>query len=172
MRVRISTPAPPGISNLRQLSMRTWRPKVLLKPLVTHTRSASRRTQTCPSPVDGSWPTTTPRLRLFGPATSPALGKVSTTTEPVSQLQPNAQRSLALTLTSSGSKLVTPTSKRLRSSQAKYGLPYPARNSSTTSALHSTGWVKALMRHLLSPSSGILHNTGKPPTHLSLMIIN
>lgn len=140
------------------------RQRALPSLLGMRTRPMLRRTPISPSPVAVPWRTITPKHLLCGHVIARALARDSTTTPQGSLLRPSARRSLLLTRTFSGLKPVTQMSRRPESWPAKCGRRTPARSLSTTSALHSIGWDKDLMRLPSSPLFGILPSKGKPNT--------
>lgn len=135
--------------------------RVLPSLLGMRTRPSSRKILIFPSLVAVRWRTITPKHLLSGHVIARAPARDSTTTLQGSLLRPSARRSLLLTRTFSGLKLVTQMSRRPERWPAKSGQRTQARSLSTTSALRSTGRDKDLMRLPSSPLSGILPSKGK-----------
>lgn len=147
--------------------------RALPRLLGMHTRPMSRRTPIFPSPVAVPWQTITPRHLLYGHVIARALARDSTTTPRDSLLRPSVLRSSPLTQIFSGLRPVTQMLRKLELWPAKCAQRTQARSLSTTSALHSTGWDKDLMRLRSSPLSGILLSKGKLSiTPLSLRSTN
>lgn len=141
--------------------------------LGTRTRPLLRRILIFPSRVAVPWQTITPKHLLCGRVIAPAPARDSTTTPQGSLLRRSARRSSLLMQIFSGLKLVTQMSRRPEHSPAKCGRRTQARSLSTILALHSTGWVKDLMRLRSSPLSGILLSKGKlNTTSISLRSTN
>lgn len=140
--------------------MPTSRPKAPPNPPGRRTRARSRSTQTCPFPAEGPWRTTTQRPPSSGPATAPVPGRDSTITAPASPLPPRERASSHLTPISCGLKPATRTSLRQPSWLETCAAHSQARNSSTTWARRSTGWVRASTRLPSSHSSGISPRMG------------
>lgn len=125
------------------------------------TRPLLRRILIFPSLVAVPWQMITPKHLLCGRAIARVPARDSTTTPQGSLLRPSARRSSLLTQIFSGLKLVTQMSRKLERWPVKCGRRIQARSLSTILALHSTGWVKDLMRRRSSPLSGILLSKGK-----------
>jgi hypothetical protein len=142
--------------------MPTSSPREPRNHLAMATRPMSRVTPTSRSPVVEHWQMITPKPPLSGHATARAPARAFTTTGQDSLPRPSALKSSPLMQISSGSKQVTQMCKRPATWPAKCVRHTQARSSSTTSALHSTGWVKDSTRLLLSLSFGTLLSKGKP----------